>query len=384
MAWASAALAFLLALAFALAPLIPFARYSRRAVQGAHDTWLRGMLGLSMLWLAWAEPLFVPMGLWWLWHWRGSGDAPIADGWRIVAEQMGGLLRWVAIVGTWFAVRAIPAGMLRWVVLAWLTWAGVQIGLVVFQWRWRRFLESGWHPSNFRTVLIRVAVALPTELREPRLPYGSFGQRTLCAGYLALMVPFAPFWAWPALGLGLWFTGPSWGALGALAGGLFLLGGYASMAVGGCVLLGALGLWWAPILLGRKLLEWTPRGDSLDSVRGRLETVWLMLRHWQAAGQGPGTTFLAVARWHAASGRRLPLDPSDHVHNDAVQLWWEYGWAGAATILLAAYRIGSGLHWADPWSAAAVIGAGLCLTSLPLRVAPLGLVILTIWGRVAP
>jgi len=352
-------------LAAALAPLIPFARYSRRAVERAHDSWLRGLLGLGVLWLAWAEPLFVPMGLWWCWHWRGSGEAPIADGWRIVAEQMGGVLRWAAIVGTWFAVRAIPAEWLPWIVRGWLGWAGVQVGLIVMQRWWRS--------------------RLPAALGEPRLPYGTFGQRTLCAGYLALMVPFAPSWLWPALGVGLWLTGPSWGALGALAGGFFVLGGYlVGMAVAGSLVLGALGLWWAPILRGRKLLEWTPRGDSLDSLKGRLEIVWLMLRHWRAAGQGPGTTFLAVARWHAASRRQLPLDPGDHVHNDAMQLWWEYGWAGAATVLLAAYRIGSGLHWGDPWSAAAVVGAGLCLTSLPLRVAPLGLVILTIWGRVAP
>ena len=128
---------------------------------------------------------------------------------------------------------------------------------------------------------MRVAATLPTALREPRLPYGTFGQRTLCAGYLALMVPFAPVWVWPALGLGLWLTGPSWGALAALSGGLFVLGGYLGMGISLSLALGALGLWWAPVIRGRKLLEWIPRGDSLDSLRGRLETVWLMLQHWR-------------------------------------------------------------------------------------------------------
>src|SRR3972149_171552 len=106
-----------------------------------------------------------------------------------------------------------------------------------------------------------------------RAPYGTMGQRTMVAGFLALLVPFAPWWGWPVLGVGLWLTGPSLGAILSLAAGP---GAAYPLVWSGSLLLAvpAALLMASTTVLG----SWMPRGDSLDSVRGRLNVFRLAWR----------------------------------------------------------------------------------------------------------
>lgn len=335
----------------ALTPLLILRQMSSAELTRSRDWWLRGLLAGATVWLVWAEPIFAPIAAWFLCRWRTQAE-------------LGPLAAWGSVVACWFAVRSVPPELLDWVPLAWLAWALVTAALLVWQAR----------------------------TRPPHVginPAGTFGQRTFAAAYLALCLPFAPWGLWPAIGLGLWITGPSWGALLALGAGLPLLFGW-MYAVPLWWLLGALaGLLWAGRHdLARRWLDLSPRGSSLDSLWSRWHALRLMWRHRGESlpwGQGPDSTWRILLRLEGAykSGTEPRLTRGD-CHCDPVQLVWEYGVAGVAVILIACWRIGSGLTWGDPWSAAAVIAGGLSLTSLPLRVPPVALVSLVIFARVAP
>jgi hypothetical protein len=325
-----------------LAALIPVSRLSTHALTRARDVWLRGVLAAGCVWLAWAEPIFCPLGLWCLIQWRGPASHPA-------------FLGWLAVVATWFLARALPADLWPWVVQGWLVVGASQVGLIVWQ-RWWGHLEPG------------------------RAPYGTMGQRTMMAGFLALLVPFSPWWGWPVLGLGLWLTGPSLGALLSLAAGVGLL--YPPLWLGSLLLALPAGLLMAHTTV---LGAWLPRGDSMDSVRGRVNVfrlAWRLRREPGWFGHGPQSMAPDLRRWQHMT--KVYVGDASELHCDPLQLCWEYGAFGVATVLIAGWRIGSGLRWDDPWSAAAVIGAVLSLTSFPLRVAPLGLVTLAVWAKVAP
>lgn len=338
-----------------LAPLLVMRIMSPVEITRARDWWLRGMLAGATVWLTWAEPIFAPLALWFLCRWRTE-------------REVGPLVAWSAVVVAWMTLRGVARETLDLVPVAWLAWVLVTVALLVYQRFW-----LGMRPH------------------EGRNPSGTFGQRTFAAAYLALCLPFAPWGLWPAIGLGLWLTGPSWGALAALAVGLPVLGGALGAALALSMALGAsLGVlvgWTIPLAFTAVrvlLIDRTPRGSSLDSLLSRYHALRLMWRHRGEAlpwGAGPGTTWKILLRLEAAYQVKLPRGDC---HNDAVQLLWEYGLLGAAMIGIAAYRIGSGLTWGDPWSAAAVIGGVLSLTSLALRVPAVGLTCLVIFGRVAP
>jgi hypothetical protein len=326
----------------ALTPLIPLAAISTHAMRRATDLWLRGLLLGGCVWLAWAEPIFVPLGLWALVRWPASHPA---------------LLGWLAVMGTWFLVRALPVEVWPWVASGWLLAGAIQVAVIVRQ----RFSGAA------------------------RAPYGTMGQRTMVAGFLALLVPFAPWWGWPVLGLGLWLTGPSWGAVLALLPGLLWIAPRAWLTVAAGALLVAIPALCLVPIKGQRLIHWTPRGGSLDSVRGRvnvLRLAWRLKREPGWLGRGPDTMTRDMQRYQHST--KVYIGNISELHCDPLHLCWEYGAFGVATVLLAAYRIGAGLQWGDPWSSAAVIGAGLSLTTMPLRVAPLGLVIVAIWAHVAP
>lgn len=346
----------LVALCASLAPFLPVPQLTTDHLRRARDWWLRGTLLAAGLWLTMAEPVFAPLAFWFSWRWRSH-------------RELGPLVAWMAVAAGWFAVRAVPRATLEVVPLAWVAWGVVTVGIL--EWQRRRL-----NPE------------------EGRSPSGTFGQRTMAAAYLALCLPFAPWGLWPALGLGLWITGPSWGALAALAVGLPVLAGSGlllSATLG--ALAAALGAVWArsehdyehtlPGPLWR-LLDVTPRGSSIDSlaVRGRaLRLAWRQRREAGWGGEGPDTMARALFRWEA--GYHTQLTKGD-LHCCPAHLAWEYGLAGLATVALLVYRVGSGVTWGDPWSAAAVIAGVLSLTSFPLRTPPVGLVCLVIFARVAP
>lgn len=351
-----------LGLLLALAPLLPIARIANADLERARDRWLRAMLLVGAAALVFIEPLFVPLALWLTWQWRGGQTLLIAHGWEAVCRQLGELAFWAAILGSWMLARSLAASLVLWLLAGWGTIAGLQVGEML----WQR-----WHG---------------------RLISGTLGQRTVAAGYLALLVPFAPWPVWPILGVGLWLTGPSWAAVLALIVGLGVLdyrvwvGSLCAAAAGG-LLVAIQGRAWVKSGPRRQwswalqVLEAMPRGASLDTVETRLGAWRVAFRSMTWAGIGPGNTNTILFRSRHAHKTRIT---ESDLHCDPLQFALEYGLAGWATIALACWRIGSGLHWGDPWSAAAIIGAVLALTGIPLRVAPVGLTILTIWARVAP
>jgi hypothetical protein len=332
------------ALLFALAPLIPLAVVGTHAIRRARDIWLRGLLLAGCVWLCLAEPIFVPLGVWALITWR-------------TPATHAAILGWLAVIGAWFLARAIPVDFWPWVVSGWLCIGAFEVIVIVRQ----RFSPT-----------------------TGRAPYGTLGQRTIAAGFLALLVPFSPWWGWPVLGVGLWLTGPSLGAVLSLALGLGVL--YPLVWLAG-LLLGplALALMLKNRVGGADPLGWLPRGGSLDSIRARgnvFRLAWYLRREPGWAGRGPSTMSRDMQIYQHST--KVYVGEVSEPHCEPLHLCWEYGVFGVATVLIAGYRIGSGLQLGDPWSAAAVIGAGLSLTTFPLRVAPLGLVILAIWAHVAP
>ena len=189
----------------------------------------------------------------------------------------------------------------------------------------------------------------------------------------------------PALVWGLLVTS-SWGAWLALATGMAVLHPLSapwSALVGAGLALAGLSLPcpWSPLW---RVLNALPRGASVDSLRQRRRLWRIMASQWRVAwpwGTGPDSMSRWARRWQVAYRTPLPLGEA---HSEPLQLAWEYGVAGALTVVLVAWRVGRGLQWGDPWSAAAVVAGVLCLGTFPLRVAPLGIVVLVVWARVAP
>lgn len=267
---------------------------------------------------------------------------------------------WLAITATWFLVRAIPPEHAVLILVGWglIGWAEAHVML------WERV---------FRT--------------DPRrAPHAGWGQRMYAGGVLALLCCVLPLWAWPALLIGLFLSGPSW--LGCLA-----------LAAGSVVRWPA---WW-PVVLALVLvvlllflaarnhqvwlLRRLPRGDSVDSIKQRGWVIHLALRHlitnpsaW-ALGFGPGTAGRASRRWNL---RHHEVEALGNFHCEPLQVVYEFGALGAIGLALFGWRVLSGLHWGDPWSAAAVAGMVLALGGNLSGIIPLGITCLVIWARVAP
>ena len=336
----------------AAAPAIPLSDTSPGAIDHARSLWLLGCLAVVTGWLATREPWLACIGAWFLWRWR-VGDVPLD------AKPVAALVSWAGVGVTWWAARSLPLELLGWLPWAWiaLAWAHT----VVMAWQhWRHGRRNHAH--------------------------GWLGQRSIAAGLYVLTIPFCPWWALPGPLLGFWLTGPSWGALVALVPAVVWLLplSWLPWAAGGLLMavLAGRGLSRA-IIRGRYAFEWTPRGDSLDSLRVR----WLAVRiAWEEIryerrwlwGEGPGTMPLTTRRWAA----RL-RDPSWYLakgdlHMEPVQIVYEYGVLGVAAMALFAWEVGGRMTWGDPWSSAALAGAVFACSTYALRVAPLGVLWLAI------
>lgn len=182
---------------------------------------------------------------------------------------------------------------------------------------------------------------------------------------LALLAPLCPWWGWPLLAPLLAWTG-SWLAFVAVGVSLAYL--YPSvglwLAAGG---LGVALLWaWSPVVRGRRVLEWTPRGDSLDSVVGRLQGIRCALTRLTWWGHGRGSMARDLKRWTSRGVRYLP---SEDLLCEPVQIAYEYGLLGVVALTVAAvlgYRV---LAWAGTSSVA--VGVAFLVLSgghAPLRV----------------
>lgn len=340
-----------LAVVAALIPVIPLRLISNESLARARDFWLLLMLGAGTVAAAIVVPPFAPIGIYFLWWWRSHKELP-------------SLVTWVALGVFFFGVERLPAWVWVWIPWAWLAAGGVAVGVLGFQW-WR--------------------------LKPPGLPWWNpyrpfhqaawFGQRTMAGAFFALLLPFAPWWwALPVSLLGLAITS-SWAAVLAAAVAVFFLApGYDTVVV--LIVAPVAMLVLSRASLGRwRLLEWTPRGDSLDSLRQRWRVMGLLLRSFLRPafwpwGYGPRTMEKQIIRW--ASKHGVEAIPLGHPHIDLLQFVYEYGLPGVATMAITAALVLPKLAFGDPWSAAWVAGLVLASATIPFRVASTGLLWLTV------
>lgn len=344
-----------LALVAAVIPLIPLRLISNESLARARDFWLLLMLGVGTLTAALFAPPFAPIGIYFLWWWRSQKELP-------------SLVTWVALGIFFWGAGRLPAGAWVWIPWAWLAAGAAAVGVLGFQW-WRLKPPGRpwWNPYR------------------PFHQAAWFGQRTLAGAFFALLLPFAPWWVLPVPLLGLVITS-SWAAVlaGAVAG-VVMFPGYGS--VGGLIVaLGAI-LGLSGGSLGRwRLLEWTPRGDSLDSLRQRWRVMVLLLRSflhpaWWPFGYGPRTMEHQIIRWASRVG--VEAIPLGHPHIDLLQTLYEYGLCGVAVLAITASLVIPNLKWGDPWSAAWVAGIVLATATIPFRVVSVGLMWLVITAKLA-
>lgn len=337
----------LIALAAMLAPAMPIRMISTRELVKLRNWWLLATLSLGALALAWQGEVWLAlMAGWYAARWR----AP---------EQHAGLLTWVAIGATWFLLRSLPADLFGYLPWGWLAVAGYHVGVCLW-----------------------VACTMPSPYaRRPLLGLWRTkafqGSPAITALFFALVSPFCPWWAWPALAIGLYLTW-SWLAFIGVAVGLAVLhptwAGWILLSLGTL-----LGLWALSWRFGVKLFEWTPRGDSFDSVINRLILWGLLVQGWWQGprwlGRGPYSVEPMLRRWSSRCWIELPngeacVDPLQHLY--------EYGLVGGAAVVAFGIRSGLHLELGDPWSAALVAGMAMSLGHYPCRQPAVGLVLLAV------
>jgi hypothetical protein len=338
----------LLVLAAGLIPCLYLPGVTREDRAWTRDVWLRGLLLLGVPVLAWWEPWLAPLALYVAIRWDRLEVTILSPRGH---AGVGSVVTWAAIGVTWWLALSLPASGWWLVVLLWGVVAWGQAVLMVVQW---------WHYGL-----------------EPR---GTLGQRTLAGGLFALTIPLLPAWATIGPLVGLYLSGPSWVAVAALcAAPVVLWPLWGALGVSAAIALVAV-LW----LLPGRILEHTPRGDSLDGLRVRGRLLRLAWRDWRRDrtwlwGTGPERMQRVTWGWQA---RGHEIDPFSVLHCEPAQMASDYGVLGVAAMALFAWRVGSHLQWGDPWSAAAVAGGVLCLGTFPCRVAPVGLVWLCICAKV--
>ena len=247
--------------ATALAPLLPLPFVSGRYVTHARSLWLMAILTVGIVWLAPRELWLALIGLWFLIRWPRDSDPQ-----RLVPSAV----HWAGVAVTWGLLLTLPRPWLAWAPWGWLAWAGWQSLTLVL----RKYKLGG---------------------RQK----GELGSPVITALYLALVAPFCPWWGWPLLGAGLLVVS-SFHAFGAVGVALVWLRpelwpvGVLAALTGGL-------LWcWSPVVGGQRLLEWTPRGDTIDSLVSRWRGWQLLWHHGRKTwllGTGPGTTEPALLRW---------------------------------------------------------------------------------------
>ena len=340
----------LVALGAALAPALPTRMISTRELSRIRDQWLLGTLALGTVWLAWYEPWLAIMGAWHLFKWRSPAALP-------------GLVTWGAIGATWFLLRSMPGWAWDWIPWAWLLIAAGHVGFCVY---------------------FNVTTTSPYQ-RKPLFGWwrtkATQGSPAITALYFALMAPFCPWWGWPILAVGLYLTWSWLAFIGVGVGMAMMYPAWAGWIVGAVALV----LWtWMLSWLGKiKLFEWTPRGDSFDSVVNRLIVWILIVQAWwhgpRLLGRGPYSLEPELRRWSSRCWIELP---NGEACNDWLQHGYEYGLLGMAALALVGWRLAPHLALGDPWSAAVVAFATMALGHYPGRQPAIGLVGLTCMAAV--
>ena len=129
-----------------------------------------------------------------------------------------------------------------------------------------------------------------------------------------------------------------------------------------------------------RLLEYTPRGDSLDSLWQRTRVAKLLLFSytnpaWWPFGRGPRSMEGQIIRWASKVGpEAIPLGQP---HQEIGHFLFEHGLSGIAALILLAVQLIPKLQFGDPWSAMIVAGTILGGASIPFRVMSTGLMGLT-------
>src|SRR5215510_4114178 len=178
----------LTALAMVLAAINPVPIVAQRDLIRARDRWLRVVMALGGVWAAsigefWMTVLVV----WILLSWRSAAFLP----WVTI---------WAGIVGTWLLLKAMPPQAYFWIPWGWLAVATAQVGLTLYH-----AITTDWS-----------IIKRPTFGHRGK---GWLGSPVTTAFFLAIVSPFAPWWLWPVLLAGFYFT-CSWSALLAAAVGL--------------------------------------------------------------------------------------------------------------------------------------------------------------------
>jgi len=331
----SIALGAMITFAAAVAPLLPIRVIAARYIDQARDWWLYGLAWIAAVLVLTYEPALGLIAMAALLHWRTHAQLP-------------SVLTWAGILAVWFLVQSLP--LAAHAPISW-GWRVLAIGQVAF------------------------AVAQRRHGMEVK---GTLGSRIMLAPFLALVLPFASPWEWPAYAIGLWLT-CSWLAILAVGvGGALRYPETASATAATLVVLVAL---FAIPWTRRRLIDQTPRGSSLDGLVTRWATWTTLARLWYRwpvwlIGKGPNGPGVAESterdlerewvRW------RQVLLPSP-CHCEPLELAYTYGLLGIAAMGLLAWRLAPHLALGDPWTASVLTGVVLSLGSSPFRVAPVGL-----------
>ena len=127
--------------------------------------------------------------------------------------------------------------------------------------------------------------------------------------------------------------------------------------------------------MGRRWLEYTPRGDSFDPLTLRWATWVLVARTlprllWRHPfGRRPVGKDLR--RYMAATGARVQ---PDHVFQEGLQIVYEYGWMGVVAVALFLGLVWHYAHGSGPFGVALVAWAVTMTGSITLRTWPFPLV----------
>ena len=319
---------------------LPMRAISEASFRRTRDWFLLGMLAVATLAACrWALP-FAPLGVYFLARWRDATTVP-------------SLVVWLALGGLWAGLGALPWWGWAWVAVGWLGVGTYVSGCLVWEYlRADRGVNPRWHPFRY----LDTARAW-------------FGQRTLAAAFLALLLPFFPGWSKLIPLAGLLVT-CSWTALlGALGAMIVLEPRWAIPAALIVALVGSAALWWP------KILWLTPRGNSLDSVGQRVtmcRLLWRAMtqRAWWPWGYGPRSMTRAIMVW------AVDLGPAavtlGNAHMEPGQFAYEYGPLGVLALALLGWQVLPALRWGDPWSAAWVAGALVACGALPCRAVSTG------------
>ena len=312
---------------------------SVRHLATVRDLWLRACLLVAVVALASIHELWLAMMAgWFLCRWKSP-------------ELHASLLTWCGIAGTWLAFRALPGWAWEWIPRVWLLIMVCHVGYMLYVlWTLPRD-----HPFFSRDTLLNI-----------KRVKSSLGSPAISAISLALTAPFCPLWLWPVLAVGLYITWAWTAFIGVAIALSWMYPQWAGLPL--LVVIALLALWLTTWTVrkfnwrGQRWMEWTPRGDSADSIINRL-LLWVIIpRAWwtgghRLLGHGPYSLEPELRRW---ASRCWIETPNGEAHCEWAQVLYEYGLVGVLAVSVFAGRVIWNAHLGDSYTAAFL--AGLVMT----------------------